>query len=263
MRRRALIVASLFCACDSFDEGNARPETDAGTDVGIAVEAGTNADASIPFCRTDGGTLCEDFDDPGSAALPTTATDGGGVTEILDPHFSSPRSLRATAEPPQENTCRIAVRHSDVLSVPIPDGFRIEYRIRAVSIPGALHHVSTEMSNTNDASDKCSIYMRTVPTGASLVVEPAAPSPPRQLITLSRKIVAGEWSHVVVEIRGGPGGRRASVTIDGTPAATDVMLEVCQSLDRLSKVVVGLVCVTPELGGNADVAFDDVRVIAR
>jgi hypothetical protein len=265
-----------FLACSSFSDNDeagvgAVDGGDAPSAVdGPAIDAPLTTDAPAgdstmpapPFCKTYGGTFCEDFDDPGSAGFPSTSLwDGGTVGVVTDPFFSPPKSLRTTFVKPPDGACRYANVYNTSLASPIVGGYRVEYRIFAKTIPGRILHgpaLGTRDTNTTDA---CSVYMETTASGASLIVEPQGIPDPSQYIQLSRKIVPGQWSHVVVDITGSAGGRKASVVIDGVAAVSGVQLIAqCQSLDRLTDIAVGLICVTADVGGDIDVAFDDVRV---
>jgi len=272
----ATAIVGIIAACSSFDETEdapPAPASDAGSegspgdssdgDAGAGADAG--ADAAQPFCKTDSGTFCEDFDDPGSAAFPdSNLWDGGTLAFVADPHFSPPKALRATFANPTDSTCRYAVLKNAGLDAPIPNGYRIEYRIFAKTIPGRLLHGATVGTRDTNTANRCSIFMETLAgPGATLIVEPQTDQLPAQDIQLSRKILPGQWSHVEIDVKGPAGARRASVVIDGATAVSDTMLTTsCQAMDRLYEVTTGLICVNADALGDLDVAFDDIRVIA-
>jgi hypothetical protein len=150
------------------------------------------------------------------------------------------------------------------LDHPIPNGYSVEYKILAASLPGKLLHGVAVLSNDTSSGVTCSIYMESRAGGATIAVEPQQSPAPTQYISLSRKIIAGQWSHVVVDVTGAAGARRHSERIDGVSALEDAtLIPQCQSTARIVHVGVGLICVTAELAGDVDVAFDDIRVIAR
>lgn len=263
-------------ACGSFDAGegtaprdaatdDAKPEVDGAgpSDAPSTTPPDATADAAAPFCATDAGALCEDFDDVASAALPKTALqDGGAVEEIDATHVSPPRSLRARFPLPPDADCRVAARYNDGLDVSMPDGFRLEYKVRPEAVPGSIAHgAGVELKNTS-SSGTCSIYVRTLPNVSMLAIGKSGGA--TQELMLSRKIVPGKWNHVVVEMKGPAGGRKASVTLDGVSALSDAdVLGDCQSFDRVLGVSVGILCVSNTAMGDVDIAFDDVRLTAR
>lgn len=256
-------------ACSTFDDADAPGSVEAGApdapsaEVGAVADANADAPAPPPFCKTDGGTFCEDFDDPGSGALPyTDVREGGTVTEVEDPHVSPPRALRTTFVRPDDGTCRYAVRGTPALQLAATGGFSVEYKIRPLAVPGRL---LAGADITYEAADgkQCSFYFEARPTGAFLVVEPLEDPTPAQFIPLTRRLLAGEWSTVSWDVHGASGERRATVTVNGENAVLDATLEPpCQGGIRIVDIHIGLDCVTVDLGGDVDVAFDDLRVIA-
>jgi hypothetical protein len=282
--RRALFAAILvvppavtvaFAACDPYEAAApTSSEPDATVDSSPSSEA-ASSDARVdapdedapspPFCKTEGGVFCEDFVDPASAVLPNVAVgDGGTITVVGDPHSSAPNALRVTFPGSTDTTCRLATRTSGDLSLVVNGGFALEYKIRPATIPGRLLHGAHVETADLDGGTPCSFYFETLPNASSLVVEPYVSSTGRQLIPLSRKLVAGAWSHVVIDIGGPIGARNATVTIDGIVAASNApFLADCASLTRIKRIGVGLFCVNSETTGDADVAFDDIRVITR
>jgi hypothetical protein len=258
---------ALLCGCISCSLRAVSPTPPRGFCARAAAPyAYASSDAPRPpFCLTNKGTFCEDFDDPGSGAFPAmNLWDGGAIGVVSAPHFSPPNALRTTFTTPSDGTCRYATVDNVNLDRPIPNGYSVEYKILAASLPGKLLHGVAVLSNDTSSGVTCSIYMESRAGGATIAVEPQQSPAPTQYISLSRKIIAGQWSHVVVDVTGAAGARRLSVRIDGVSALEDAtLIPQCQSTARIVHVGVGLICVTAELAGDEDVAFDDIRVIAR
>lgn len=268
-RGRAFVVASLFCACGSFEEaGPPTAASDAGTDADAGASAvdGSPADApTIPFCAVDGGTLCEDFDDPRSGTFPTESrTDGGTLEIISSQHVSSPNALRVTVPTTSLPNCPHAYRNITGITKHAPVGFTAEYKFRLAALGGPADLGSSVILVDTTGQETCSYFVEVAPGGMSLAVL-LVTNGAEQSFPLGRKALAEDWTSIVVDVHGVPGSRKVSVTASGVPTSvTDTPVPAfCQHGTILVGATVGVTCLVQGATAPVDVAIDDVRVIAR
>jgi hypothetical protein len=231
-------------------------------DGGGSAEGGPSDAGALPFCKTNAGTLCEDFDDPGSAALPRVEVgDGGAFVTVTDRPASPPNAARVTFVVVADQTCRYAGRFAD-LDAASGDGFRVEYKIRLNEPVGGRIFVGPEVTMVTSDDRNQMYYLELTAMGAILRVE--TDLLPTQEIPLSRRPIPGQWSEIVVDLHGGSGARKVSVTIDGAAAATDVALAAeHQSAYKIRKLFAGALCVTGFAQGKVSFDLDDIRLTAR
>lgn len=252
-------------ACTSFEDAEPRAAApDAGVDVAPplpSTDAG-DARAPLPFCATDAGTRCEDFDDPKSGVLPFTTGDPGfEFTLDTEHHVSAPNALRLTiARPPVGEPCRYAFRHGTI-EAPAANGVRLEYKLRPASLGDYANVGASVVLANTDNSQSCNAYIQHYPDGAKLYVTDNASA--SRSLPLTRRAPLGEWTAIVIDMTGPPGGRKLAVTFDGVLAGQDTTVaDACQNATRLMRLEVFARCVSDQSGADLDVSVDDVRVIA-
>jgi hypothetical protein len=265
----ALIGGLAFGACSSFQDAPTA-EGDGGTDG--AVDGG-GTDPYVAFCKADGGALCEDFDDPGSDVLPEAQLDDAGTLAVVDdPHASPPKALRVAIPRPADVNCHEVKRTTrDTTSIPAPNGFSAEYKTHvaaAFANPGSVNFGAIVTYQHEADDDKnCDVYLRNEDGVYALIVTPHGYSdPPSQHIELARNLLIGQWSTVFFDVHGPPGAHEVSVFVDGQDAVatgqSTTLDALCQDTIRVVSVVIGFDCVSNAVGGDLDVTFDDLRVIA-
>jgi len=265
-----LVVVAAY-ACSDFEATDTAPASDGG-DAGDAEDAGSDAtpaadgssDAPMaPFCEIDGGTICEDFDDPQSSRFPLPyTTDGGTITIVDDPHYSPPKALRATYSPIDAGGCNYAIIESATLGAPAPNGFHAEYKVRLAKLSGIANIGARIYMAAADGGRNCDYYVWVTPTGASLHVGNNQGDSDDH--ALGERPIVGQWSHLTIDVHGAAGAQKVEVTVDDKVALVDTAVRPeCAFDTALRTVEVGLHCVDETVAGDLDIAVDDVRVIVR
>ena len=275
MYRRVVAAAGVLAgayACSSFESDAPSGSSDGGAPAdasldGNVTDAGIDADAKSapPFCATDGGDLCEDFDDPGSATFTDAVADDGGTFSLETSQFvSPPKSAHfefAPVSDPDAGCSNLGRKSARLIQA--PDGFTVEYKVRLdAEISGSRALLGTSVAfgpATGDAL--CRFYLAlTPPSGAQLYIEATDGS---EYPALKRRPVPMQWSHVVIDYHGASSSRKVSVFIDEQEALLDwpVASSACQIADYVRELYLGLICVDSETG-PLSAYFDDVRLKA-
>jgi hypothetical protein len=260
-------------ACSSFDEGD-------GATPPLPVEAGIDGPATDapptdsgtappPFCRTDGGTFCADFDDPGAApfAGPRNISDGGVAIEDDSGSVSPPNAMRFTrpqllaSDYPDGGGCAfVSISSADFQVATSGLGAEFKIKLNEPPVSGDVSigpHVRFVDPATNA---HCNVYFNVSPTGVRIGFGMEGSN---GFVTLDRKPVPGQWAHFEVDVHGSGASRAVSVRIDGVDAGDVALPSDCQSSTVFHGVDLGLFCVSESVGGDLDVSYDDIRVIAR
>jgi hypothetical protein len=266
VRGRAFVVASLFCACGSFDE--AAPANDAGGDGASGLDASiVDSTPDAPFCAEDGGTFCDDFDDPRRGTFPEEVIDDGGtLTVVPSPHFSPPSSLHIVVPKTTMPYCTSAARVVRNVRVPAPNGFVVEYKLHLVTIGGPVDLGAAAIMHNVDGTEECNYYMEVTPAALTLAIYEKFQDGGGvdHNTPLGRKVLPGEWTSIVVDVHGIAGGRTLTVKVGDVVAVKDVAVPGgCQNGNFVVQASMGASCVFPSSTGPLDVFIDDVRVIAR
>jgi hypothetical protein len=275
--RRSFFVAcattiAVIAACSSFEDGNNASSTvEAGTDAGDGGSSSTNdATTATPFCKVDGGTFCADFDDPGAAGFGgfTRIDDGGAVFEDDAAPASPPNAMRfklarqVPSDLPDGGCAYALVRTAD-LDIPT-SGLGAEFKLKVHTPPvtGRLSLGPSIQFTDATLSRRCDVFLGIAAGGAAHLLFDTDGT--TGSAALSRKPIAGQWSHVELDVHGGVASRAVTVRVDGEIAATDVLLPTdCQASTIFRGIGLGLFCVDDGVGGDVDVSYDDIRVITR
>lgn len=245
---------ALLAACGSFEASPVDGGTDASADS-------ARTEAGPPFCATLKGTFCEDFDDPkGGSFSGVDVPEGGTQTVVSDPHFSPPNAVRMTLRRPPAGACQYLAFYSTNLVTPAAGGFSVEFKVRPAALPAAAH-VGAGVSTKSLGGNGCTFFFRVSDLNTELVVtkEDAGASSYK----LDRKVLTGDWSHVELDVTGIPGSRVMTAKVDGKLGIAGVPAPAeCQNDTILNAVDLGNRCIFDSVGGDLDIAFDDVRVIA-
>jgi hypothetical protein len=263
----ATMIAS-FVACSSFDEAETTPApaVEAGVDGPVLDAPPNDSDAPPPpFCKTDAGTFCADFDDPGATPFVgnTTIHDGGAIELVDASAVSPPNALRMSLlRPPPDAGCTYVVLQSAELGVQITTGLGAQFEMK-LDAPPAAGQLGLGLSIRLEEPTSevgCSIYLSVDEDNAFLVFEGTS----YVTTPLMRRPLPGEWSRVELDFHAGASGRAVSVAIGGASAGPEIPLpSVCQNKPLLRRVQLGLYCVQNAVGIDVGVSFDDIRVIAR
>lgn len=223
----------------------------------------------MPFCKTDGGTFCADFDDPGAAPFGGGAniSDGGAAFEDDSGPISPPNAMRFTLTRPlasdyPDGGCAYVVLQSGAFDL-ATSGLGAEFRIKVTKPPasGSIA-LGPSLRFLDDAGSRCDVFFGIIANGGVQVAFDTGGSTDYAL--LGRKPVPGQWAHVEIDIHASGTSRAISVRIDGASAGPEVPFpSACQARTRFHGVDLGLFCVGESVGGDLDVSYDDIRVIAR
>ncbi len=259
-------------ACSSFS--SSPPGEDAGAGGGDADTVSRDTGVDIvpdsavvgPFCKAHSSSvICDDFDDPARKLWsPPEVSDGGSLAVVpADDAPSKPSVLRLTAVPAPDKLCDTAhVLESASLGNAAPNGFHLEFKVRADTLPAS--GVATGPSVVLEvAADKCDYYLELTPTKVSLVQEHNDGAATTRT-SVGQARMAGAWSSVSIDVEGAVGARTVTVQVDGTKGIDKQPVDgLCQKAGQIIAAGIGLFCVNADTTGSVDISYDDVLVTVR
>jgi hypothetical protein len=167
-----------------------------------------------------------------------------------------------TLPEPTAPGCHQAVRDFTGVRTPAANGFNLEYKFRLATALGRAVDLGTAVAMESESGDeKCSYYLEVAPAGMRFAVQREGGT--EENFMVGRSALVDEWTPIVVDVHGAPGGRKLTVAVGGVVAIDDAAIpSYCQNGTFVTAAAVGVSCGFTG-AGDLDVAFDDVRVIAR
>jgi hypothetical protein len=268
-------ASAFVIACSPYDAATTEPDgstTDSGVDNagdGDALDGTIDQATDLPpvaFCAIDAGSFCEAFDDANRVTFDVSQIDDGGAIDVVqDPRVSPPNALRmrlARPAPSGGMTCSYVTRARRGLGLDAPNGFLAEYKVRFGAPVAGRVILGIALRMTSSAGKTCDYFMEV--STASAALDEFESSGAIAVHPLKMKPPNGVWTAITVDLHGTGSNRKLSVTIDGKEALSDSPSNAaCQGVNVVSDIDLGLICVENEVGGDVDVAFDDIRVTAR